>query len=196
MEGLEIAVFKGKQTHQHIDKLAHLRINVFKEYPYLYDGSLDNERTYLKTYTECDESILIVIFDNKEIVGASTAIPLAFETPECQQPFIENNLPISDIFYFGESVLLPAYRHRGVYKHFFSQREKAAKDYGSKQAAFCAVLRDENDTRKPMDYVPLNDIWHHFGYQQHPKLLAYYEWLEVNQSQKTKKPMTFWMKTL
>ena len=50
MEGLEITSLKGKQILDHIDKLAQLRIAIFKEYPYLYDGNFLYEQKYLKTY--------------------------------------------------------------------------------------------------------------------------------------------------
>ncbi len=33
-----------------IDDLADLRISVFREYPYLYDGNLEYEKKYLKQY--------------------------------------------------------------------------------------------------------------------------------------------------
>ncbi len=196
MEGLEITSLKGKQILGSIDKLAQLRMTVFREYPYLYDGDFVYEQKYLRTYSQCDESVLIIVRMNDEIIGASTAIPLAFETAECQKPFIENQLNVSDIFYFGESVLLPEYRKKGVYSHFFSQREKAAKHYGAKQSAFCAVVRDANDKRRPKDYVPLDEVWRHFGYEIQPNLCAYYDWKEIDQSEQTTKPMTFWMKNL
>lgn len=196
MSGLTIQRFKGEQAFTYIDKLAELRIKVFKEYPYLYDGKLEYEKKYLSTYTNCPESILVIVKDKEEVVGVSSAIPLEFETSECQQPFIDSQLPINSIFYFGESVLLPQYRGTGVYRSFFHERENAARNYGSHMAAFCAVERDENDPRRPNDYTTLATIWQHFGYKQHPELRAYYEWKEIDSDKSTRKPMIFWTKDL
>ncbi|MCS5707929.1 GNAT family acetyltransferase [Candidatus Berkiella cookevillensis] len=196
MEGLGIKRLKGKQIKDVIDDVANLRLTVFKEYPYLYDGNMEYEKKYLNTYIESEESVLIVVKDAGKIVGASTAVPLEFETPECQKPFLENHLPLRDIFYFGESVLLPAYRKRGVYRHFFDNREKTAQNYGSKLVAFCSVVRDKADKRQPKDYSPLDIVWRHFGYERHPELVAHYEWKEVGVPKPTLKPMMFWMKKL
>ena len=114
MGELTVQRFKGTHSLAYIDKLAELRIKVFREYPYLYQGNLDYEKNYLRTYVTCKEAIIVIVKDGNEVVGVSTAIPLEFETPECQKPFIEQNLPLNKIFYFGESVLLPPYRANGI----------------------------------------------------------------------------------
>jgi len=196
MNTFTIKSLKGEEIHPYITALAELRIAVFKEYPYLYEGSLEYEINYLKTYVNCPQTTLILAFDKDRVIGASTAIPLEFETPECQQPFIENDFELSSIFYLGESVLLPAYRGQGVYKHFFAGRESAAREYGSLYTAFCAVVRQEDDKRRPQHYVPLDSIWQKFGYEKHPQINAYYSWTEIGDTKQTTKPMIFWIKTL
>lgn len=196
MQELKIIRLQGNKIHNVIDALAQLRLTVFKEYPYLYDGNMEYEKEYLQTYIDCEDSVFIAVYDGDEVVGASTAIPLIYETPACQKSFIENQLPLSQIFYFGESVLLPQYRNQGIYKHFFKEREDAARNHGCSLAAFCAVVRDESDSRRPLDYQPLDEIWKHFGYQKMPSMHAYYEWKELDQLERSTKPLVFWMKTL
>lgn len=196
MDDLEVVRLKGQHLNAAIEDLARLRFTVFREYPYLYDGNMEYEKKYLDTYVQCKESVLIAVKDKDEIVGVSTAIPLEFETTDCKRPFIEHRLPVNEIFYFGESVLLPQYRQRGVYRHFFNHREAAAKEYGSKIAAFCAVVRDEKDSRRPQNYTALDSVWQHFGYEKHPELLTQYKWKEIGSSEQTFKSMVFWMKTL
>lgn len=193
---LKIKRFKGAAVREFIPYLARLRMNVFKEYPYLYDGDLDYETDYLHTYVCCSESNIVIVFDDKRIVGASTAIPLQYETYECQAPFINQKMNINEIFYLGESVLMPEYRGRGVYKHFFREREEAAREFGSKISAFCGVDRPIDDPRKPITHRSLDPIWQRFGYEKRPHLCAYYSWKEINQSERTTKPMAFWLKTL
>src|SRR5574337_1151454 len=107
---IEIQRFKGKDILPFIPALAALRISVFKEYPYLYEGTLEYEYDYLNTYVKCPESVIIIAREGDNIIGASSAIPLQFETIEFQQPFLDNNIDIKDVFYFGESVLKPEYR--------------------------------------------------------------------------------------
>lgn len=193
---LKILRLKGQDIFPFIHELAKLRIEIFKSYPYLYDGDLDYEYNYLNTYVKCKESIMVIALDHDRVVGVSSAIPLEFETIEFQKPFLENGINVKDVFYFGESLLQVAYRGRGVYRHFFTEREAAAKEYGSKIAAFAAIERPLDDPKKPKDYVPLNSVWEYFGYEKHPELCMYYEWKEIGEVQKTSKPLIFWLKKL
>jgi GNAT superfamily N-acetyltransferase len=193
---LKIVRFKGQKILPYISDLAKLRIEVFKSYPYLYLGDLQYETDYLQTYVKSPESVLVLVFDKDKVVGVSTAIPLQFESKEFQQPFLEKGINIQDVFYFGESVLLPAYRGKKIYRHFFQEREAAAKEFGCKMAAFCAVSRPENDPRKPREYTPLDDVWKHFGYDKHEELCAYLEWQEIGEERPSVKPLIFWLKNL
>lgn len=195
-DDLKVLSYKGNAILPFIPELAKLRISIFKEYPYLYEGDLDYEYKYLNTYVKCPESVIVIAFDNDAVVGASSSIPLEFETIEFQKPFLENNINVKDVFYFGESVLRHEYRGRKIYRQFFTQREEAAKEYGSKIAAFAAVERMPNDPRKPKDYQPLDDIWHYFGYEKNPALRAYFNWKEIGEKAETPKPLSFWLKKL
>lgn len=196
LNDLKIICLKGKEINPYILDLAKLRIEIFHGYPYLYVGDMDFETNYLKTYTECPESILVVVFDKEKVVGASSAIPLEFETIEVQQPFLEHGRDIREVFYFGESVLLPAYRGKSIYRHFFHFREEAARKYGCKIAAFAAIERPDDDPRKPKDYIPLDTVWKRFGYSKHPELCMYLQYKEIGEDYPTKKPLIYWLKDL
>src|ERR1700733_15359022 len=111
-QDLKILRLKGQDILPYIPELAKLRIEIFKAYPYLYDGDLDYEYNYLNTYVKCKESILVIALDHDKVVGVSSAIPLEFETIEFQTPFLEIGINIKDVFYFGESILQVAYRGR------------------------------------------------------------------------------------
>jgi GNAT superfamily N-acetyltransferase len=193
---LKITRLKGQAILPFVDDLAKLRIEILKSYPYLYVGDMEYEKNYLREYVSCPESVMVLVTDNNQVVGASTAIPLEFEHEAFKKPFIDNDMQLNKIFYLGESVLLPAYRGRNVYRHFFKEREAAAKEYGSEITAFCAVERAPNDTRRPADYIPLDGTWKHFGYTRHPQLRAYYEWQEIGETGVSPKPLIFWIKHL
>ena len=195
-ETLKVVCLKGQEIFPYISALANLRVKIFREYPYLYVGDFDYEKNYLQTYTQCNESIMVIVSDKENVVGASTAVPLIFEVKEFQKPFIDHRINIEDIFYFGESILLPAYRGRNIYRRFFEAREAAARLYGSKMTAFCEVERAKDDPRRPKNYKPLDNVWQHFEYQKHPELCAYFPWQEIGETQMSVKPMIFWLKTL
>lgn len=177
--------------------LARLRIEVFRDFPYLYDGTVEYEEKYLETYTECPESIVVLVLDGEKAVGATTGLPMDAETEEFRKPFVEAGHDPARIFYCAESVLLPAYRGRGVYPKFFAEREGHARALGRFDlCAFCCVQRPEDHPLRPTDYVPLDRIWSKFGYVKHPELTTTYDWKDVDTAEETAKPMVFWLKSL
>ena len=194
---LKIQSVCGEALKNYIPVLAALRIRVFREFPYLYDGDLAYEEEYLNSYVQAPDSVIVLVFDGDEVVGASTAIPMANETVEFKQPFIDAGYNPDEIFYCGESVLLPEYRGQGVGVAFFEQREiHAAKLGGFKFSCFCAVERPEDHPRRPADYEPLDRFWQKRGYQKTPQLATTYSWKDLDEAEQSAKPMTFWMKAL
>lgn len=187
----------GAELTRYIPELAALRIKVFHAFPYLYEGDLDYEARYLNTYIQANDSIVVIAFDGDNIVGASTGLPLAEETIEVQQPFIDAGYDIQKIFYCGESVLLEDYRGKGAGVAFFEHREAHARALGGFEfTCFCAVQRSDDHPLKPSHYVPLDRFWRNRGYQAHPELTTHFSWKEVGESAESLKPMTFWMKPL
>ena len=185
----------GAALAQYIPELARLRIEVFCDFPYLYDGNYDYEEKYLQTYIDTPDSVIVLAFDGDKVVGASTALPMRYETDELKKPFLENNYNLDDVFYCSESVLNKAYRGLGLGVQFFEQREAHAEDLGGfKTITFCCVERPLDHPRRPTDYVPLDVFWNKRGYFKHPEIKTTYVWKDLDEREESAKPMTFWLK--
>jgi GNAT superfamily N-acetyltransferase len=188
---------RGADIASHIEDLAQLRIEIFREFPYLYQGDEDYERHYLQTYINSPRSTCTLVYDGDLLVGATTGLPLADEIPEVRKPFLDAGYDLSKIFYCGESVLKKSHRGRGIYKHLFRAREEHAKSLGGFEiAAFCCVQRPADHPSRPADYVPLNEIWNRFGYREHAELETDFDWKDIDQPDATKKRMRFWLKPI
>ncbi|MDB5970527.1 MAG: family N-acetyltransferase [Hydrocarboniphaga sp.] len=196
MEGLRLERLGGAGILQRMDALAALRIRVFRDWPYLYEGSAEYEAHYLQVYVDCPRSLAVLVWDGGRCVGASTCLPLADALPDMQQPFVEHGMDLSRIDYFGESVLLREYRGRGVGVEFFRQREAHARAQGLRLCAFCSVDRDADDARKPADYVANDAFWSHRGYRQQPQMQSRFSWPDIGETGSSAKRMTFWMREL
>lgn len=194
---LEVAPLTGTALQDALPALAALRISVFREWPYLYDGTLEYERGYLAKFAAAEGTVIVTARDGERIVGAATASPMAGHADAFAEPFRARGLDLSQIFYFGESVLLPAYRGRGIGHAFFDHREAHARSQsGFTHAAFCSVVRPGGHPSKTPDYRPLDDFWTKRGYTRMDGIVGQFRWKDVDQPGETVKPMQFWMRVL
>jgi GNAT superfamily N-acetyltransferase len=199
---LRVAPLTGVGIAPALPALARLRIAVFRDWPYLYDGSLAYEEKYLAKLTAARGAIVVAAYHGEEIVGCATAAPMAEVEGELAQPFRARGMDISRVFYCGESVLLPAYRGRGLGHAFFDHREAQARRLGSgppdafTHIAFCAVMRPQDHPLRPEDYVPLDSFWGKRGYAKADGLVCRFAWKDIDQPAETEKPMQFWMRAL
>lgn len=197
MSSIHIQSYTGSATQPFLTELARLRIEVFRDFPYLYEGNMAYEREYLQTFFEAPDSLLVVATAGDQVVGASTGVPLMFETPDIQQPWRDKGYDIQKIFYYGESVLQKAYRGRGVGVRFFEERERWARQLGRFEiAAFCGVVRPEDHPLWQADYVPLDGFWERRGFSKTEDLICYISWKDLDEAEASPKPLHFWYKKL
>lgn len=197
MTDLAISILTGRQILPLLSDLACLRIEVFKEYPYLYDGSASYEESYLKSYAECPESLVVAAFYGDMLVGASTGLPMEDAADEFKHPFEKQGFDIAKIFYFGESVMKKTFRGTGIYARFFEAREGYARSLNRfDRVCFCAVERPEGHPEKPFGYRPLDAYWEKRGYTKHLELATQFLWKDLGEAAESFKPMVFWLKQI
>lgn len=194
---ITISSISSNDILPYLDDVAQLRIRVFRAFPYLYEGNMEYEQRYLSTYADSPDSLFVLARDGERVIGAATGIPMAHETPEFKQPFVDQGFDPRRMFYFGESVLLPECRGQGIGVAFFEHREAYARDLGNiTHCCFCAVERPHTHPARPRDYQPLDLFWHNRGYRKVPGLSTHYRWTDVGDTEQTEKPMHFWLRRL
>jgi GNAT superfamily N-acetyltransferase len=193
---LSFETLAGAALHPLLPDLARLRIAVFRDWPYLYEGDEAYERRYLRAYADAPGAAVVVCRDGERVVGAATCEPMTQGHAPVRAVFEAAGLDPAGFCYFGESVLLAPYRGRGAGVRFFAEREAHARALGLRFAAFCGVVRDPADPRRPAGHVPLDDFWRNRGYTPRPDLAVTFDWTEVGASAETPHRLTFWMKAL
>jgi GNAT superfamily N-acetyltransferase len=197
VSALQVRVLRGADMAPHLTDVARLRIAVFREWPYLYDGDETYEARYLETYLRTPDSVLVLAFDAGRVVGASTGLPLADEEAVFRAPFEARGIAVDDVFYCGESVLVPEYRRRGLGNRFFDEREAHARALGRfRWTAFAAVDREDDDPRRPPGHRGNETFWHKRGYERQPGMTMRFAWKELGAPQETEKPLTLWLRPL
>ena len=187
----------GAALTARLDALAGLRIKVFRDWPYLYDGDAAYEARYLAAYAQSPGALVVAASTAQgEAVGMATCQPGMEASEKLRAAWSNAGLDAARLCYFGESVLLPAYRGQGAGVRFFVEREAHARRLGLSIAAFCAVVRNENDPRRPRDYTPLDGFWRNRGYTPRPDISTVMSWREVDDTRETPHVLSFWIKTL
>lgn len=194
---LDLHALAGDDIASVLPDLARLRIAVFRDWPYLYDGSLEYEEDYLARFAKAKGAVCVVARCGDLVVGASTGAPMAEEAEEFAAPFRKAGYDLPKIFYCGESVLLKDYRGRGTGHRFFDLREAHARALGGfTHSTFCRVVRPDDHPLKPADYVPLDRFWSKRGYAPVSGLVTNYRWKDIDEPEEAPHLMQFWIRSL
>jgi len=191
---LTVTSLTGKEIEPELSALAELRVAVFRDWPYLYEGTRAYEEDYLARYAAAPGAVVVAARDGDRLVGAATGQPLAEEVDDFRAPFASAGLDPARVFYFAESVLDPAYRGRGIGHAFFDRREAHARALGFDAAAFCAVIRGDDDPRKPAAYRPLDPFWRKRGYHPVDGLTVGFDWPDIGETVSSRKALQVWIR--
>ncbi|UPG71863.1 GNAT family N-acetyltransferase [Roseomonas gilardii subsp. gilardii] len=180
---LRTETLRGAALRPWLPALSRLRVAVFRDWPYLYEGNPEREEDYLAAYAGRPDAAAVLAFATgergEEVVGAATCQPMAETHDKVREAFRAAGLDPAEFCYFGESVLLAPYRGQGIGVRFFQGREAHARALGLRRAAFVGVRRDPADPRRPAGHVPLDAFWAKRGYRHHPEIVVRMDWPEV-----------------
>ncbi|MDD2411768.1 MAG: GNAT family N-acetyltransferase [Bacteroidales bacterium] len=194
---MEIKVVSAQEIESYIDIIANLRITIFKEYPYLYDGDYTYEQKYLKKFLETPDSLICVAYDENQIVGAITALPLKYEDELIKKPFLNQGISMDTVYYYSEALILQEYRKKGIgIKMFKMAEEKIISMEKYTFFTFAAIERNENHPQKPKDYQSPYPFFGKIGFIQRRDLVCQMSWKEINQTQESNKSLYFWTKEI
>ncbi|MCI5052765.1 MAG: GNAT family N-acetyltransferase [Simkaniaceae bacterium] len=172
----------------HIPHLAELRMEVFREYPYLYDGELEYEMAYLSQYQEAERSFFVLAKEGDRVIGAISGIPVEESFDGCKDAFETRGLDSSKTLYLGEIVLQKSYRMNHIGTELYRAFENFAREAGYTSIAACMVVKEKST------FVDVAAA--HRGFKKIEGFVGEYEWKEVGAEESTMHPMQFWIKEL
>ncbi len=194
--GVSLKAFSGEGARPYLNQIAALRIDHYREFPYLYDGSFENEKRYLDPYFNSKNSKILLVFDLDKVVGFSNSLPLAEESDWLVKPFERADLKPSDYLYMSDFILKAPYRGKGLLRRFFEAHEKNAHINGCSKLAMMTVKREPSHPQRPEGYQPLDDMWRHFGMDVVPECEIVFLWNQVDTKKEEHNRLQVWSKTL
>lgn len=178
------------------DVLADLRLEIFREYPYLYDGCRENELVYVRHYSEVPDACLLTATVDGVVVGAASGMPLAHEDDELRLASAGAGLDVASLYYVGELLLLPAYRGEQLGSQLFARLERQVHTLQRYRGIVCAtVVRPEDHPLRPVDYLPIERFLARHAFRVLPGVTASFAWQELDGVRRDH-PMQLWLKEL
>jgi len=166
---ITIEILIGKNASEYIEYVSHLRINIFKEYPYLYQGDLEYEKKYVADYTLHNQAMIAIAKIDGLIAGISTGIPVISDSKIAQdvkEIFTKQKTEAEKYYYYGEIMILPEFRGKGLATKLYSAQDKIIKEWGFEHACILTVIRENDHPLKPKCYNSPNSLWKHLGFFQ------------------------------
>lgn len=172
----DLRVLIGSAVKQEeIEFIAQSRIQAYREYPYLYEGNLQEEIAHIKWFFSLPRSAAAFAYDGTKLIGV--IIGTSFKDFDehfkgSVDRFKKAQLDPEEYYYFTDIIISPAYRGRGIAKRLSKLIEDHAKDLGYK-AGCCVNESHEKHPLKPSDYKGLDVAFANAGYRKLPVTLTF-----------------------
>ena len=190
------SLLTGSAVETCLEELASLRLNIFHEYPYLYDGCREDELKYLRLYKDTPEAFVLSVTDSGAMIGAATGLPLRYEVETLINPFAGTSYPVDELFYIGEVLFYPSYRERGLGIRLLNRIDEYVCNLGNYRYLTCAtVVRPENYAQRPENHVPIDRFLSRTGFIKLPGITTSFAWKEIDGCNR-EHLMQFWLKEL
>lgn len=188
----------GPEAKKYVTDIANIRIQVFKEFPYLYAGTLEYEQEYSDYFSKDERAILIAAMQDERIIGFITGMPLSLENPltkDVAQKLLAKGLTdISHYYYLGEAIVLAEYRKPLLIYNLFKKFKEETKNFTYQKIGILTVIRDKNHPLRPAGYRSIESILKYFKF--HPTdIIIDFEWPTFQASgeiENAANPMLFW----
>lgn len=173
-----IDISSGADLKEHVNIISRLRVDTFKEYPYLYVADIQEEKKYMEAYTNNHDSIISLAKINNNIVGILTGIPLSIDseiTNDVKKKLSEIKCNVNDYYYYGEVIISPEFRGKGISRQLCIVMDDLARSKGYKFACILTIIRPDDHPLKPAGYKPQDSLWKRLGFER-TNIIIDYHW--------------------
>lgn len=172
---MEYKVYRDENTIEKFQFLAQIRLEEFVKFPYLYQGSMAEEKEYAKEY-QVPGAILITCSVAGEDIGVISGYPYQWnqgKSAEVEAELATMGIAMDEIYYIGEVILIEKYRNRGIGK----QLEKMLVDTIKKDYQYALVItveRSLDDPDRPEGYHYKNGLREGTGFKRLKNEIIYH----------------------
>ena len=199
---LTFEVRHGREVLSLEEEFVAFRLSEFRQFPYLYEGTAAAECAYLKAYAAESNSMLVTIREAGRAVGMLTSVPLLAKSFPAYGGFADGVRQLghdpAEFFYFGEAIVLPEYRNRGLARRGCGMIEAYARLLGYRFGCMATVSRLADHPLRPVGYQDPGPVFAAFEFKK-TRLTSVFAWptVQPDGSVKTQEnTMDWWIKPL
>jgi len=186
-------VLKGTQIKLIEKSFADLRITIFREYPYLYEGDLPTEKQYFAMFG--DNTLCIIAKDRSKVVGMIIGTPLQDIFKRLLEPLAE--VSIEKMFYLADILVVKSYRGQRIGHTLFELFEKEVRKIGCFTSIIIReILKSPGDQAKPSDYRSLDSFWDKRGFKKMEGISQQEQWTVIGDDTTSSHTMIYQVKNL
>ncbi len=199
-ESYRTCILTGREIQEIIPFIAQQRIERYREYPSLYEGSMKDELELLHSYSKMVHSAVAIAYHNNDPIGFVTGVPLV----EYDEHFVgscdlfkKNGKDPTGYYYFVDVIVLPAYQGKGVASRLLEEFECYCRELGF---LYTCLVSESNawQAHKPCNYREPDSLWKRLGYNK-ANLSIYFTWNTIQPNgvpQYQEHELPYWIKKL
>lgn len=189
-ETINYEVLRGQEIESRMPEIIELCDTIYRQYPYLYNGDNEGYADYIKSYSNCPNSVVVLTFSNNQAIGIATGMPMEDTREYYLLPFRNHQIDISSFFYLGEFGFKPESHHSGIAFEMYQLFEETVKEQQKYSTiAFWEILN-------PMKCEELHEAYRTAGFLYHPELNFELWWQNIGDSIESPHQCQYWLKSL
>lgn len=175
-----IKLLTGHELQSILPFMAQQRISAFREYPYLYEGNMQEENEYCNWFASLPHSAVAVAYANGQPVGFVSGtgfndFDIHFKGSIAL--FKSNGLDSKKFYYIPEAIIVPEHRRNSLIEKLHDAIEKHAKKIGF-SALCCADEHHDTHPLKPVNYQSRDRLYLNAGYIKTTMVIKF-PWLTI-----------------
>ena len=181
-------ISKGNELEELIPEIAKARLELFKEFPYLYEGTYENELKYLTDFVKNPKSIILTAHEADKLIAfvTATAVESGFDLTEAIKDLMQKeDIDTSKYFYISEMMVYPEFRSFELQNKLKKDIENYAKENSYTKVCFLSVFRENDHPLRPEGYKEISRLWK-FNKNHKTDISTEFEWNTVQKDSESK----------
>ncbi|HEV2601175.1 MAG TPA: hypothetical protein VGT41_02655 [Candidatus Babeliales bacterium] len=158
----------GKELQDIALFMIQQRIEIMRDYPYLYQGDMNEEIIYMQQFISLPHAAAAVAYLHDQPVGfvsGTSFLDYESDMRGSSALFMEHGLDPKDFYYIPEAMIMAEHRRKSLFKSLHHLIELHAQSLGYKALCLLSENHDQHPL-KPIDYRGPDGAFTRAGYSK------------------------------